>query len=99
MSNDAKVKCLEDLDARIPRLRSLNPEVLVVAGDHATPAILAGHSWHPVPMMVNSQLTRGDRTPAFHERACSAGSLGTIPATELMMLAMAHAGKLVKYGP
>ena len=96
---DAKVKCLEELDARIPRLRGLNPDVLVVAGDHATPAIMAGHSWHPVPLMVNSALTKGDGAPAFHERACSAGSLGTLPATELMMLAMAHAGKLVKYGP
>lgn len=96
---DAKVRCLEELDARIPRLRGLGPDVLVVAGDHATPAIMAGHSWHAVPMMVNSSLTRGDGAPAFHERACSSGSLGRLPATELMMLAMAHAGKLVKYGP
>ena len=96
---DAKVARLEELDARIPRLRSLNPDVLVVAGDHATPAIMAGHSWHPVPVMINSALTIGDGAPAFHERACAEGSLGRLPATELMLLAMAHAGKLVKYGP
>ena len=96
---DAKVKCLEDLDARIPRLRGLNPDVLVVAGDHATPAIMAAHSWHSVPMMINSALTKGDGAPAFHEKACAMGSLGRIPATELMLLAMAHASKLVKYGP
>ena len=96
---EAKVRCLEELDERIPRLRGLGPDVLVVAGDHATPAIMAGHSWHPVPMMVNSPLTKGDGAPAFHERACSEGSLGRLPATELMLLAMAHAGKLVKYGP
>lgn len=96
---DAKVKCLEDLDVRIPRLRGLNPDVLVVAGDHATPAIMAAHSWHSVPMMINSALTKGDGSTAFHERACAAGSLGRLPATELMLLAMAHAGKLVKYGP
>ncbi|MDA0770330.1 MAG: phosphoglycerate mutase [SAR202 cluster bacterium Casp-Chloro-G4] len=96
---EAKVKCLEELDERIPRLRGLGPDVLVVAGDHATPAIMAGHSWHPVPVMINSDLTKGDGSPAFHERSCSTGSLGRLPATELMLLAMAHAGKLVKYGP
>jgi 2,3-bisphosphoglycerate-independent phosphoglycerate mutase len=96
---EAKVKALEELDARIPRLMELDPDVLVVAGDHSTPAIMAAHSWHPVPVLVRSTLTRGDGVDAFHERACAAGSLGTFPATNLMLLALAHAGKLTKYGP
>ena len=60
---------------------------------------MAAHSWHPVPVLIRSQLTRGDGVDAFHERACAAGSLGTFPATNLMLLALAHAGKLAKYGP
>ena len=96
---EAKVHALEELDARIPRLLDLKPDVLVVAGDHATPSILAAHSWHPVPVLVRSDSTRGDGVPEFTERGCSGGSLGTFSAVHLMLLALAHAGKLTKYGP
>ncbi len=96
---DAKVAALEVLDSRIPRLRALNADALIVAGDHSTPAILRGHSWHPVPLMVNAESTKGDGVPAFSETACAQGSLGRIPATNVMMLALAYSGKLVKYGP
>ena len=96
---DAKVTALEALDSRIPRLRALNADALIVAGDHSTPAMLSSHSWHPVPIMVNSESTRGDGVPAFSERACTRGSLGRIHATDVMMLALAHSGKLAKYGP
>ena len=96
---DAKVKTLEDLDPLIPRIRELNPDVFMVAGDHSTPAIMAAHSWHPVPFMLNSKLTRGEGVPAFSERDCNLGSIGSIPATNVMLLAMSHSGKLTKYGP
>ena len=96
---DAKVKTLEDLDPYIPQIRALNPDVFMVAGDHSTPAIMAAHSWHPVPFMLHSQLTRGEGIPGFDERNCATGSVGRIPATNIMLLAMAHAGKLTKYGP
>ncbi len=96
---EAKVKTLEDLDARIPRLLELDPDVFIVAGDHATPAIMASHGWQPVPVLLRSKLTRGDGVSAFNERACAAGSLGTFPAMHLMLLALAHAGKLTRYGP
>ena len=96
---DAKVTRLEELDARIPRLLELQPDALVVAGDHATPAIMAGHSWHPVPLLISSGLTVGDGIDGFSERTCAAGSIGRIPATSVMMLALAHAGKLAKFGP
>ena len=95
----AKVKTLEELDAFIPRILELNPDVLVVAGDHATPSIMAAHGWQPVPVLVRSKLTKGEGTAAFNERACAAGSLGTFEAKHLMLLALAHAGKLIKYGP
>ena len=96
---DAKVKCLEDLDPFIPRIRELEPDVFMVAGDHSTPAIMAAHSWHPVPFMLNSQLTKGEGIEGFNERACGLGSIGHIPATNVMLLALSHAGKMTKYGP
>ena len=96
---DAKVKSLEALDPFIPQIRELGPDVLMVAGDHSTPAIMAGHSWHPVPFMLNSRWTGGEGVGAFDERACAQGSIGRIPATQIMLLALAHAGKLTKFGP
>lgn len=96
---DAKVKCLEDLDPFIPQIRELEPDVFMVAGDHSTPAVMAAHSWHPVPFMLNSRLTRGEGIQGFNERACGLGSIGRIPATNVMLLALSHAGKLTKYGP
>ncbi len=95
----AKVAALEALDAHIPGLLDLDPDVLVVAGDHSTPAIMASHSWHPVPLMIRSKWTRGEGIEAFSERDCAQGSLGTFPASDVMTLATAHAGKLLKFGP
>ena len=95
----AKVASLEALDACIPRLLELSPDTLVVAGDHSTPAVMGAHSWHPVPLMVHSAATRGQGVPEFTERGCGAGTLGTLPATSVMMMALAHAGKLAKFGP
>jgi 2,3-bisphosphoglycerate-independent phosphoglycerate mutase len=96
---EAKVKRLEELDPFIPRIRELEPDVFLVAGDHATPAVMAAHSWHPVPFMLHSRLTKGEGVPRFNERACAQGAIGRIPATQVMLLALAHAGKLIKYGP
>ena len=96
---DAKVKCLEDLDPFIPQILELEPDVLMVAGDHATPAIMAAHSWHPVPFMLHSKLTNGQGVPTFDEKACALGAIGSIPATSVMVLGLSHAGKMTKFGP
>ncbi len=96
---DGKVKCLEELDTHIPRILDLEPDVLMVAGDHATPAVLASHSWHPVPFMLHSRLTLGEGVDGFNERACAQGSIGRIPAETIMLLALSHSGKLGKFGP
>ena len=95
----AKVQALEALDPLIPSIRDLKPDVFMVAGDHSTPAIMAAHSWHPVPFMLNSQLTKGEGVPSFDERSCRLGSIGRIPATSVMHLGLSHAGKLTKFGP
>lgn len=94
----AKVEALEEFDALVPHIRGLGADVLMVAGDHSTPSLLAGHSWHPVPFLLWSKLGVGDDVDAFNEAACRRGSLGTFPAKEVLSLAMAHAGRLVKYG-
>jgi 2,3-bisphosphoglycerate-independent phosphoglycerate mutase len=96
---DAKIRRLEELDPFIPAIRALEPDVFLVAGDHATPAIMAVHSWHPVPFMIHSRLTKGEGVPGFNEKTCGQGSIGRIPATQIMLLALAHAGKLSKFGP
>ncbi|MEC9446554.1 MAG: 2,3-bisphosphoglycerate-independent phosphoglycerate mutase [Chloroflexota bacterium] len=96
---DAKVKCLEELDPFIPEILALEPDVLMVAGDHATPAIMAAHSWHPVPFMLHSKLTQGQGVLTFDEKACAQGAIGSIPATSVMVMGLSHAGKMTKYGP
>ena len=89
---------LERLDAALPAIEALNPDVLVVSGDHATPAVLRAHSWHPVPVALAGQYALPDAVERFSERACGAGSLGTLPAHDLMPLILAHALRLTKYG-
>ena len=94
----AKVQAIEELDNALPSLLSLDPEVLIITGDHSTPATLAMHSWHPVPFMLKSKWCRPDNVAEFSERACLAGAMGRFPATEIMTLAMANALKLDKFG-
>jgi len=93
-----KVEALEAIDKLIPRITALKPDVLMVGGDHSTPAIMAAHSWHPVPFMLIATLCRPDRADTFNERACELGSLGTFPARQALAHAMAHAGRFTKYG-
>lgn len=95
---DAKAKAVEELDAIVPEILSLNPDVLIVTGDHSTPATLAAHSWHPVPVLLHAKYCRRDDVTEFCERACLRGGLGQFHAAELMPLAMANALKLNKYG-
>jgi 2,3-bisphosphoglycerate-independent phosphoglycerate mutase len=95
---DRKVAKLEEVDAAIPSLLALGPDVLMVAGDHSTPAVMAAHSWHPVPFMMRAPWTRSDACDAFNEAALQKGSLGTFAAVEALPLALAHAGRLTKYG-
>ncbi len=94
----AKVQAIEELDNALPSLLSLDPEVLIITGDHSTPATLAMHSWHPVPFMLKSKWCRPDNVAEFSEQASLAGAMGRFAATEIMPLAMANALKLDKFG-
>lgn len=95
---DRKVAKLGEVDAAINALIELEPDVLMVTGDHSTPAVMAAHSWHPVPFMLRSRFIRADECDDFGETALLKGSLGTFPAKEALPLAMAHAGRFKKYG-
>ncbi len=91
-------KGIEEVDSLIPLVTGLNPDVLVVTGDHSTPAALAAHSWHPLPVLLYSVTCRPDRVERFGERDCICGGLGRMPMVHLMGLALAHAGRLEKFG-
>jgi 2,3-bisphosphoglycerate-independent phosphoglycerate mutase len=93
-----KVKVLEEIDAAVPGLTAHAPDVLVITGDHSTPAVLKGHSWHPVPVLLYSKYCRPDGVMKFSEPAFLAGGLGRISSTQIIPLAMANALKLTKYG-
>ena len=96
---DKKVAAIEDLDKNLEKLLNLKPDVLVVTGDHSTPAAFASHTWHPVPILINSQKALYRGPERFTEYSCvKEGVLGRISSQDIMTLAMSNAGKLLKYG-
>jgi 2,3-bisphosphoglycerate-independent phosphoglycerate mutase len=94
---DRKAAVIEEVDAQIPGLLELGPDALAITGDHATPAKMKSHSWHGVPLLVNSPYTL-PTADSFGERPCAGGTLGVIPAEEIMGYLMGHALKLNRFG-
>lgn len=93
-----KIAAIEALDAVVPDLRRLGPDVIAVTGDHATPSQMAAHSWHPVPTLLWSARSGRDRAEQYGERHCLGGGLGQRPLKDLMALMLANGGRLQKYG-
>jgi 2,3-bisphosphoglycerate-independent phosphoglycerate mutase len=93
-----KVKLMEEVDAALPKLLDLKPDVLVITGDHSTPAKLKSHSWHPLPVLLVADTVRRDMVKSFGETACLNGGLGRIQHKDLMSLILAHARRLNKFG-
>src|SRR5215472_8257046 len=93
----AKVEMIERFDSEIPKVRALNPDVLIITGDHSTPSKLKSHSWHPVPVLLTAKSCRTDAVTTFGESQCLHGGLGRFQAMYLLPVAMAHAGRLGKY--
>jgi 2,3-bisphosphoglycerate-independent phosphoglycerate mutase len=93
-----KISAIEALDAVVPDLRALGPDVIAVSGDHSTPSQMAAHSWHPVPTLLWSERCGRDDTTRFGERWCRQGMLGIRPTKDLMAFMLANAGRLQKYG-
>jgi 2,3-bisphosphoglycerate-independent phosphoglycerate mutase len=95
---DAKVKVIEEVDSLLPILTDLNPDVMAITADHSTPATMKSHSWHPVPVLLNSKYARVDKVQAFNEIDCICGSLGRQPMINLIPIVLANALRLQKYG-
>src|SRR5512135_3338581 len=89
-----KVKVLEEVDRVIPSILKLKPDVLVVTGDHSTPSLLKGHSWHPNPILLHSKYIRPDGIRRFTERQCQEGQLGRFSAVHILPLMLANGLKL-----
>ena len=95
---DKKVHILEEMDELIPRLEALNPDVIVLTGDHATPATYKAHSWHTIPFALISEWCRPDDVKGFSEAQCQHGALGQFYAAEVMLHALGHARRIAKFG-
>lgn len=93
-----KSRRIEEFDVLLPRIMDLKPDVLVITGDHSTPAVMKGHSWHPVPVLLHSPYVLGGLCSAFSERECSRGELGILPTVNLMPLVLANSLRLRKFG-
>jgi len=94
----AKVHEIEVVDELIPDILALNPSVLIVTGDHSTPAKLRAHSHHPVPTLFWGADVMADNADAFGERASSQGALGIFHATEIIPRALGFAQRLKRFG-
>lgn len=95
---EGKAAVIAEFDSLVPRITALNPDVLVITGDHSTPSLMKSHSWHPVPILVKSKLNRGGGSRGFSETECARGELGVFRAVEIMQLMLAHAQRLQKFG-
>ena len=73
---NGKVKEIEKCDAFLPQILELNPDVIIVTGDHSTPAVMKSHSGHPVPFIISSDGIRTDNVTEFGERSCARGLYG-----------------------
>ncbi len=95
---EGKAAKIEEFDKLLPDIFRLKPDVLIITGDHSTPSRIKSHSWHPVPVLIKSPYVLGGICKVFSERECVKGELGIFPAMNLMPLALAHAGRLKKFG-
>lgn len=93
-----KVSKIEEFDKALPEILGLDPDVLIITGDHSTPSVLKSHSWHPVPVLLSSPYVIAGTCRAFSERECIKGELGIFPTVNLMPMALANAGRLKKFG-
>ncbi len=94
----AKQRAIEDFDAALPILLRKRPDVLAITGDHSTPCIIKGHSWHPQPVLLNSACSGSDKLERFTETGADGGSMGVFEAKYLMRLMQANAKMFDKFG-
>ncbi len=92
----AKVKAIEEFDRLLPRIVALEPDVLVITGDHSTPCIYKHHGFQPVPYLIKARGVFGGYE-GFNERVCLKGELGIFPALYNMSLMLAYSRRLKKF--
>ena len=95
---EKKVAVIEEVDAALPKLLALKPDVLAITGDHSTPVPMKGHSWHPVPLLLHSEVSNADGLESFTEVTARTGSLGTFESKYLLRLMQANARMFDKFG-
>lgn len=96
---EKKTSVIESVDKMlVSEIVNLSPDVFAITGDHSTPAVMKGHSWHPVPFLLFSKYTTFNNHSEFGESECSRGMLGLMPATQVMALLLAHSGRFAKFG-
>jgi 2,3-bisphosphoglycerate-independent phosphoglycerate mutase len=91
---DGACRALEQFDHAIPEVLALGPEVFAVAGARSMPSTFAGPSWHPSPFLLHSEHCRDGNASHFNEQEVLRGTLGIMPASEAIPLALAHARRL-----
>lgn len=95
---DAKVKVIEEADRYLSAIKDMRFDAIAISGDHSTPSLMMSHSWHPLPLLINSPYAIPDDTKRFTERECAKGILGRIYSKEIMYLLLAYSLKLDKFG-
>ena len=96
---DGKVEHIELADQTLERLLEIGFDVVMVTGDHSTPATYRAHSWHPIPVLVHGPDCRVNASQdGFGETACLTGALGPLLSMDVLPVVLAHAGRLAKYG-
>ena len=96
---DGKVAAIEAIDMALPKLLTVQWDVLAVTADHSTPAVMGEHSWHPAPVLIHGPFVRQDECSAFSEHQAVRGALGRFQAVDLMPLLLAHSLRLGRFGP
>ncbi len=95
---EAKRQAIEELDAALPILLQKRPDVLAITGDHSTPCVIKGHSWHPQPVLLQSAFSGNDKLERFTETGANLGSLGVFEAKYLIRYMQANARMFDKFG-
>lgn len=94
-----KVKEIENADRVVGKIIEIDPDVLVVTGDHSTPCMYKSHGFQPTPYLVYSKA--GDVfgiSKDFNEKECLRGELGIFPMLWNMQIMLAYGKRLQKFG-
>lgn len=96
---ESKVEYIERADKIIGEVIKVDPDVLVITGDHSTPCIYKSHGFQPTPYMIYSK--KGDVfgiSIDFNEFECFRGELGIFPLKLNIQLMLAYGRRLQKFG-